>query len=378
MAILHGGWKPVCGIAALLYAATVVGCNGGGGLVGSGDPLSAQADCVRRSVPRIPPVPRELDKTFLPNYRLDPGDTVLVEAQRFESPLRFPADQIVMPDGTIDLGRFGRPRVAGQTVEQVERIAEDLVAADYSARAAADTKFKLPENPLDLRVDVRLIEPAGSLFYVLGAVASPGAYPLTGRETALDAILAAGGLSDSANRSKIVVSRPSVVSDCRTVLPVCYDHVTQLGDSTTNYQILPGDRVFVPTYGCCEKMMAKLMHSEDDFCCHPQCPCGPGVKGCPAPTSYRPCCPDPAGVNRGPSYGAIFGDADTVPAPAPAPATDGDGRDEPVTAPKPGGAGTGDADTTGEAAVELFPNGPVDPAQIPELPDVPELDPVQP
>ena len=353
------------GLAALLYAATVCGCNGGAGLLGNGEPLSPQAECVRRTVPRIPPVPRELDKTFLPNYRLHPGDTVLVEAQRFESPLRFPADQVVMPDGTIDLARFGRVRVAGCTVEEVERIAEDLVAADFNARAAADPKFKLPENPLDLQVDVRLIEPNGSVFYVLGAVASPGAFPLTGRETVLDGILAAGGLSDSANRCKIILSRPSVVSDCRTVLPVCYDHVTQLGDSTTNYQVLPGDRIFVPTYGCCEKMMAKLTHAEDDFCCHPQCPCGAGVKACPAPVAYRPCCPDPAGLGDV----AVPPVADEpVPVPAPAPAEE---KGEAANGEATDGDAT-DGEQPGEAAVQLFPE-PVDPADVPDLPPVPEL-----
>src|SRR5262249_46600399 len=71
--------------------------------------------------------------------------------------------------------------------------------------------------------------------------------PFTGRETVLDALLIAGGLNDRASRRHIILSRPSHPADCRTVLPVCYDQIVQLGDTTTNYQIMPGDRIFVPS-----------------------------------------------------------------------------------------------------------------------------------
>ena len=67
-----------------------------------------------------------------------------------------------------------------------------------------------------------------------------------GRSGHYAAILAAGGLTDRASRRSIILSRPTHPDGCRVVLPVCYDEIVQLGDTTTNYQIAPGDRIFVP------------------------------------------------------------------------------------------------------------------------------------
>jgi len=85
------------------------------------------------------------------------------------------------------------------------------------------------------------------VFYVLGEVNSPGAYPISGRETVLDAILAAGGVTDAADLGGITFTRPSPPNECRVVLPVCYREIVQLGDTATNYQVGPGDRIYVPS-----------------------------------------------------------------------------------------------------------------------------------
>ncbi|MEM9703350.1 MAG: polysaccharide biosynthesis/export family protein, partial [Planctomycetota bacterium] len=114
---------------ALLAVGTVgstIGCSAAG--LNRADPLTPQADMARRGVPMPAQVPREFAKTVLPTYRLAPGDTVLVEPARFDTPLRFPADQPVQPDGTIDLGRFGRVAVAGLSVAEVEGIVAERVA----------------------------------------------------------------------------------------------------------------------------------------------------------------------------------------------------------------------------------------------------------
>jgi polysaccharide export outer membrane protein len=81
----------------------------------------------------------------------------------------------------------------------------------------------------------------------LGEVNAPGAYPLSGRETVLDAIINAGGLTEQANEHKMILTRPRHLDEGRTVLPVCFRQIVQLGDTSTNYQISPGDRVYVPS-----------------------------------------------------------------------------------------------------------------------------------
>lgn len=279
--------------SALLFA-TLVGCatGGGGGLLPSGQELTPQAEHVLDHAPKVAPVARELCKTVPPSYVLEPGDTVLVETIRFDSPLRFPTDQVIQPDGTIDMGKYGRIVVAGKRVEDVEVCIQEIVNADPDLiTALEETNSPGPEL-----VNVRIIDPRGSQFYVLGAVNSPGAYPYSGRETVLDAVLAAGGLADNARRCEIILSRPSPVGDCRTVLPVCWDHIVQLGDTTTNYQLMPGDRVFVPANGMCDMIFSAFKHDACPRCCYPQCPAGYASVRCPNPTSYDLSCPPYPGL----------------------------------------------------------------------------------
>jgi protein involved in polysaccharide export with SLBB domain len=257
----------VCG----LLAASVAGCSGGSfTLFPAGDFLLSETKEVRRAVPASTPAPRELEKTVLPPYLVQPGDTLLVEPVALDSALRFPADQTVLPDGTIDLGRFGKLIAAGKTVEQIE----------VEAAAAVKAVEKGAEE-----INVRLINPQSAVYYVLGEVSSPGSFPVLGRETVLDGILAAGGLTDKASQCNIILSRPSLPGGCRTVMPICYRHIVQLGDTSTNFQLMPGDRVYVATRTLTESLLPCLQPCP---CCQGlQCPCcSPTGAMFPAATSY--------------------------------------------------------------------------------------------
>src|SRR5206468_5704577 len=130
------------------------------------------------------------------------------------------------------LGRYGHVVAAGKTVEEIA----------ISVRSAVEAQSK-EAGP----ITVRLINRVSKVYYILGEVNAPGSFPVQGRETVLDAILAAGGLTDRASRQNIILSRPSPPNACRMVLPICYSEIVQLGDTSTNYQIAPGDRVYVPT-----------------------------------------------------------------------------------------------------------------------------------
>jgi polysaccharide export outer membrane protein len=110
----------------------------------------------------------------------EPGDELLVESASFDSPLRFPTDQVVLSDGTIDLGMYGRVIVAGFTIEQIEEVVESIV------RQREEEQLE----PADL--NARLADPQSKVYYVLGEVNAPGSYNLIGRETVLGAILTAG------------------------------------------------------------------------------------------------------------------------------------------------------------------------------------------
>jgi protein involved in polysaccharide export with SLBB domain len=183
-------------------------------------------------------VPRELDRHALPPYLVEPGDVLHIQPAEFDSPLRLPGDQTVLPDGTIQLGPLGTLVVAGKTLAEIEALVRQL------ARSA---------TPLN----VRLLSRASTVYYVLGEVHAPGVFPLTGRETVLDAILAAGGLSDRASPNDIILTRPTPPESCRIVLPVRFRDIVQLGDTSTNYQLAPGDRIFVASRSCWEGLFAR-------------------------------------------------------------------------------------------------------------------------
>jgi polysaccharide biosynthesis/export protein len=222
---------------------------------------------MRQAVPEPLPLPRELDKRLLPAYVVEPGDVLLVQPADLDSPVRLPADQPVLQDGTINLGRYGHVVVAGKTVEEIASLLRSALEA-----SAKDVG----------RITVRLINRVSKVFYVLGEVNAPGSFPVQGRETVLDAILAAGGLTDRASRQNIILSRPTVPDGCRIVIPICYREIVQLGDTSTNYQIAPGDRIFVPSRTFWEQLCPKKQICPP--CGGPQVPCAALAHGAvPAP-----------------------------------------------------------------------------------------------
>ena len=70
--------------------------------------------------------------------------------------------------------------------------------------------------------------------------------PITGNETVLDAINFAGNLLPTAANQNIRLVRPAPPGACcEQVLPVNITLIVNAGDPTTNYQIMPGDRLVV-------------------------------------------------------------------------------------------------------------------------------------
>ena len=253
------------GVAALVVFTS--GCSTLGlSLYPSTSALTTEAKDVLQAS-RVPTsISRENAKSVLPPHALQPGDALLIEPVNLERDLRLPADQTVMADGTVDLGPYGRVIVAGRNLEQAETLIEQQIAfqirhqldqcKSYASEEVKNSLSKpaLPDDCDAIAVNVRLLEPVHQ-FYVLGEVNAPGSYPLTGSETVLDAIVSAGGLTSSANPCQILLARPTDPCECRVTLPVCYREIVQMGNTATNYQLQPGDRVFVSTRSCMDELM---------------------------------------------------------------------------------------------------------------------------
>lgn len=295
----------MCRSASVLLMLVVlpagVGCSTIASTLGFSPPvhkLSPTAEEFRVAAVNPAPLPRELNKSVLPAYVLEPGDTLAVEPTELDSPVRLPGNQPILPDGTIDLGQYGRPVVAGRTVQQAEVEVRRLVAAHEKAGAVTAEKTD-KVNKADYGVLVRLVGRESKVYYVFGEVNSPRAYPLAGRETVLDGIVTAGGITRQADTTKIVLSRPSQPDGCRVVLPVCYNDIVQLGDTSTNYQLQPGDRIYLPSRPSFEGFgFGRRKKAECGPCLIPHVgcvtggTCNPGAAG-PAGDVLIPAAPDP-------------------------------------------------------------------------------------
>jgi len=300
--------KTLClaAITAGLTAVLLTGCSGLTNALafrsGDAQPLIRPAAAIKNSVPVPAPVPRELDKTVLSAYVVEPGDGLLAQPLKLDSPAHLPADLTVLPDGKIDLGLYGRLLVAGKSIEQVEAQVQSAVLAK-----TADAG----------QINVRLVSRVSKVYYVLGQVNSPGSFPLQGRETVLDGIVAAGGLNARASRINIILSRPTTPCGCRVVLPVCYPQIVQLGDTSTNYQLQPGDRIYVPAMDFWSGIFGEEKKMKKDCS-----PCKAPQHGCPwncdGPTGFYPDGIAPAsGVPAGPpgTVPVVVPPAGVVPAP---------------------------------------------------------------
>ncbi len=94
-------------------------------------------------------------------------------------------------------------------------------------------------------MSVRLVNGSQSKqYYVIGTVSQQGAFPLTGSETVLDAILRAG-LRTNSLPEKAYLARPHPAGGPDQVLRIDWERI-KMGDTFTNYQLMPGDRIVVP------------------------------------------------------------------------------------------------------------------------------------
>jgi len=245
-----------------------------------GHRLLSHASEIRQNNGHPGNVATELAKLTLPAHRVQAGDVLVIEPNDFNSPVRLSSDQTVQQDGTIELGAYGRLQVAGMSAEEIQTQVQNLVTQKETKKLhqqialvshqsgglgspAADA-----EQP-DYGVTVRLVNKESGLFYVMGEVNAPGSYPLVGHETVLDAIIAAGGLSDRCNDHKIILTRPQAEGQPRVILPICYQQILQLGDVSTNYQLLPGDRIYVPSMTLWEDVKQSVSWGNEKSC--PDC-----------------------------------------------------------------------------------------------------------
>jgi polysaccharide export outer membrane protein len=188
-------------------------------------------------------VPRELAKTVLPPYIIEPPDILLIETvtEGLPKEQRIGGSHLVRPDGTVGLGMYGSASVAGLTLDQ---------AREAIADAIWRSQPELKERPNPKKIFVDVLAYNSKVYYIITDGGGYGEqvyrFAITGNETVLDALSWINGLPAVASKKHIWVARR--VPDhggAANILPVDWISITQDGSAATNYQILPGDRIYV-------------------------------------------------------------------------------------------------------------------------------------
>jgi polysaccharide export outer membrane protein len=224
----------------------------------------------------VPPpgtVPVELEKITLPPYVIEAPDNLLIqvfvkarvpvdEKDKVPGPPLPPDDKaptrevaaplpiqdvsgsfLVRIDGTVGLGFWGSVPVAGLTLEQAAMGIRHHLLQQESLRP-----YRIQPDNLIVIVDVLAYN--SKRYYVIldgggfGEQVYP--FPIFGSETVMDAVANVNGLHAVASKRNIWVARRTPhPGQPWQILPVDWIGITQHGIAATNYQIMPGDRVYV-------------------------------------------------------------------------------------------------------------------------------------
>lgn len=142
-------------------------------------------------------------------------------------------EHLVRPDGTVGLGIYGGVYVAGMTLPEVKSAVERHLS-------------QFVQEP---EVNVDVLSYNSKVIYVItdggGFGETVVRLPVTGNETVLDAIAQIQGLS-AVSSKKMWIARPAPSEFGHAqILDVHWDAITSEGITSTNYQLLPGDRIYI-------------------------------------------------------------------------------------------------------------------------------------
>jgi polysaccharide export outer membrane protein len=192
--------------------------------------LGPQYGSVRVAGMTIDEIKNTLDK-WLRQYLNDPSPSVQLARVSGAQPVT--GQYLVGPDGTINLRQYGLVPIAGKTVTE--------------ARIAIENHLKQFLDSPQVAVDV--VAYNSKVFYVITQGAGLGdsvrRLPVTGNDCVLDAVSQINGLSQVSSK-KMWIARPAPHQfGCQQILPIDWEGIAQGAKTDTNYQLLPGDRLFI-------------------------------------------------------------------------------------------------------------------------------------
>jgi len=159
------------------------------------------------------------------NYIVGPGDQLNV--QLFGSQNRS-LRLVVARDGIINFPELGPISVAGKNFQ--------IVAADIEARVARQL--------IGTQASVGMGNVRSIQIFVMGEVAKPGAYTVSGLSTISSALYASGGIQSTGSLRDVQLKRQGSLIRRLDL----YDLLLR-GDTAADAALLPGDVVFIPPVG---------------------------------------------------------------------------------------------------------------------------------
>jgi protein involved in polysaccharide export with SLBB domain len=165
-------------------------------------------------------------QTRYPRYKLRSGDVFDIS---FELSPEFNQSVSVQPDGYITLRGIGDVHVAEQTVPQLT----ETLRISYS---------KILNDPL---ISIVLKDFEKPYFIADGQIGHPGKYEMRGAMTLTEAIAIAGGFTDNAKHSQVLLFR-RVNDDWVSAKIINVKKMEGKGDLHEDPALHPGDMLFVP------------------------------------------------------------------------------------------------------------------------------------
>lgn len=177
-----------------------------------------------------------------PNYRLGPGDEVIIDIWgASQNTIR----QAISPDGTINIQKIGPVYLSGLTVSE---------ANDY-LKKSLNKIYNGLDNATDPSSDIRLT--LGNIrtiqINIMGEVVQPGTYALSAFSTVFHALYRAGGVSDIGSLRNV-----QLVRNGKKLTTIDVYEFIMKGNAQDDIRLQEGDVVIVPAYDVLVKLSGKV------------------------------------------------------------------------------------------------------------------------
>ena len=143
-------------------------------------------------------------------------------------------EHLIRPDGTVQLGVYGSLYVNGMTLDEVKAALEE-----HLAQYVHEPEMVVDVGAYNSKTIFIITDGAGSGESVVQI-------PYTGNETVLTAMSQVDGLGEVSARNYMWVARPGPHgAQVAQKMHIDWRGITQDGITTTNYQLFPGDRIYI-------------------------------------------------------------------------------------------------------------------------------------